>query len=665
MSLINMEPREKVLHSGATATGNGEILELNSEFGGLSVQISGITSATITFEGTVDGNWVEQRAVNKTTGAVATTATADGIYLFDVVGIRKFRARISAYVSGTIKVTANAVLVVPHIPELNVAGAIPAGTNVVGKVGIDQTANGVQLTDGTNTAAILANGKVPVDLGDTTLAANVAIQDGTDPAKKVTVQDGAILTQLSGSNFTELASDITDVKEQQIEIWETINILTQKQAPPEIFGIKWDKSSEPTLTRTDDAVGLTANAGVGYGSVTNDFDKLPIFGEIEQVEDSLGNVFMKVPKFYCRDTDGTSHKQMQVSKRRYSGFYLPYLFWDFTNKKELPYVLIGKHKASLGTGNKLESKPNRYPLINKNIVEFRTYANNNNADGLTGYQQNDLHWIDLLRKLAFIEFATLDIQTIMKGYTEGQYTATHLATVTETGVNRIIVANAHADLYRVGQAISVGTSQGGTQIFYGRTITSIDVYDANNKAITFDGEPVTITTGNMLYNTGYKTGFSSQLLASSGSIVANDGKYPCVYRGIESPFGDVWEFIDGLNINDRQAWICKNAAQYASNLFASPYEQLGYVNYNAHGYTKEMGFDPNFPFAQLPTAITGGTTPTQYYGDYYYQDAGQRVARFGGRWDYVALAGLSCWALGSSSSDASVAFGGRLMKKAL
>ncbi len=200
-----MEPREKVLHSGATATGNGEILELNSEFGGLSVQISGITSATITFEGTVDGNWVEQRAVNKTTGAVATTATADGIYLFDVVGIRKFRARISAYVSGTIKVTANAVLVVPHIPELNVAGAIPAGTNVVGKVGIDQTANGVQLTDGTNTAAILANGKVPVDLGDTTLAANVAIQDGTDPAKKVTVQNGAILTQLSGS-ITSIAS---------------------------------------------------------------------------------------------------------------------------------------------------------------------------------------------------------------------------------------------------------------------------------------------------------------------------------------------------------------------------------------------------------------------------------------------------------------------------
>jgi hypothetical protein len=482
-----------------------------------------------------------------------------------------------------------------------------------------------------------------------------AIVDGSTPA----------VTQLSGSNIIELMSDMNAIKERQEEVWRTINILTQKQAPPEIFGVKWDKGSAPTLTRTDDAANLTANAGVGFSSVTNDFDSKPIFGEIEQVEDSLGNVFMKIPKFYCRDTDGASHKQMQISKRRYPGFYLPYLFWDFANNKELDYVLIGKHQASLGAGNKLESKPNKYPLVDTNIVDFRTYAKNNNVDGLTGYQQNDIHWVNLLQKLMIIEFATLDIQSVMKGYTEGQYTSTHLATATETGVNRIIVANAHADLYRVGQAISVGTSQGGNQVFYGQTITAIEEYDADNKAIYFDGDPVDITTGNMLYNSGWKTGFSNQLLASSGSIVANDGKYPCVYRGIESPFGDVWEFVDGLNIDDRQAWICKNAANYASNVLANPYEQLGYVNHDTNGYIQSIGFDPNFPFAQLPTAITGSTTPTQYYGDYYYQGIGKKIARFGGNWHNSAIAGLFYWTLYNSSSDASVSSGGRLMKKAV
>lgn len=482
-----------------------------------------------------------------------------------------------------------------------------------------------------------------------------AIIAGTTPAT----------VQLSGSNIIELMSDMNAIKERQEEVWRTINILTQKQAPPEIFGVKWDKGSVPTLTRTDDAANLTANAGVGFSSVTNDFDSKPIYGEIEQVEDALGNTFMKVPKCYCRDTDGVDHKQMQISKRRYPGFYLPYLFWDFANNKELDYVLIGKHQASLGAGNKLESKPNKYPLVGTNIVDFRTYAKNNNVDGLTGYQQNDIHWVNLLQKLMIIEFATLDIQSVMKGYTEGQYTSTHLATATETGVNRIIVANAHADLYRVGQAISVGTSQGGNQVFYGRTITAIEEYDADNKAIYFDGDPVDITTGNMLYNSGWRTGFSNQLLASSGSIVANDGKYPCVYRGIESPFGDVWEFVDGLNIDDRQAWICKNAANYASNLFASPYEQLGYVNHDTNGYIQSIGFDPNFPFAQLPTVTTGSTTPTQYYGDYYYQDVGKRVARFGGSWSSSAAAGLFFWSLSYSSSSTYVFSGGRLLKKPL
>ena len=555
--------------------------------------------------------------------------------------------------------------------KVGVVDSLPAGTNNIGKVDVNSSV----LPSGASTESTLAlikakTDNIPSDPSkesgkltaletlittlnekiDTLDAVIDSIKD-TDGIKKIT---DTVDVQLSGSNVEDVVKNVS------------IITTKHKQASEyDIYGVKWDKSSSPILTRTDDAVGLVANAGVGYQSVTNDFDKLPIFGEIEQVEDSLGNVFMKVPKFYCRDTDGTSHKQMQVSKRRYSGFYLPYLFWDFTNNTELDYALVGKHLGSLGTGNKLESKPNKYPLINKNIVDFRTYAKNNNVDGLSGYQQNDIHWVNLLRKLVFIEFATLDIQAIMKGYTEGQYDATHLATVTEENTNRIIIANAHADLYRVGQAISIGTSQGGNQIFYGRTITSIDVCDANNKAITFDGEPVTITTGNMLYNTGYKTGFSSQLLASSGSIVANDGKYPCVYRGIESPFGDVWEFVDGLNINDRQAWVCKNAANYASNLFASPYEQLGYVNHNANGYIQSMGFDPNFPFAQLPTAITGSMTPTQYYGDYYYQAAGQKIALFGGRWTYGSYAGLSYWDLYSSSSSADLVIGGRLLKKPL
>jgi len=485
----------------------------------------------------------------------------------------------------------------------------------------------------------------------------MAGSDGTNARAIKTTSDGTLLTQLTGSTVTD------EIITNQNEIYSSISILIKHNEPRDIYGASWDKGSIPTLTRTDAADGKIANAGIGLASATNDFDNLPIWGEFEEVVDDYGNYFIRIPKFYIRKLDGPNFKSWQVSKYRHPGFYLPWVFWDFANKRELPYYDHGKYKASLSADNKLESKPDRYPLVNKNIVDFRTYARNNNAGGLLGYQQLDIHAVDVLRTLMFIEFATLNIQTIMQGYTTGQYNAAHTATVAEDNTNRIIVANATADSYRVGQAISVGTTLGGNQIFYGRTITSIDVYDANNKAISFDGTPVNIAVGNILYNTGWKNGFSRNIAASSGSLTANDGKYPCVYRGIESPFGDTWQFVDGVNINEFQAWVTENANDYVSNVFANPYKILGYINCNASGYVSAMGFDPNYPFAEFPTAVAGSSST--YYSDYYYQNAGQRIALVGSGWIGGSSAGPSFWTLYHASSGAVVDFGGRLLKKAL
>ncbi|TCP32190.1 hypothetical protein EV207_101168 [Scopulibacillus darangshiensis] len=431
-----------------------------------------------------------------------------------------------------------------------------------------------------------------------------------------------------------------------------------------IYGAYWNKGSDPTMTRTDAAVDMVANAGVDGQLVKNDFDNAPIWGEIEEVEDEYGNVFIKIPKVYIRKHIGKDFLLEKLSKTKHPGFYLPWCFWDFENNKELDYILVGKHEASLSDDNKLESKPNKYPLINKNIVEFRDYAKANNAIGLKGYQQHDVHVQDLLAVLFHIEFATLNSQSIMQGFTAGRYTDSELATVAETNVNRIIVANATADQYRIGQVISVGTSQGGNQVFYGRTITAIENYDTNNKAILFDGDPVNIAVGNYLYNTGWITGFSKNILAASGSIGSNtDGKYPCSYRGVENIWGNVYKWVDGINIDARQAWVAKNAEDYTSNVFTSPHEKLGYVNASENGYPMDMGFYSKLPFANLPNKV-GGSSST-YYSDYYYQNTGQCVALVGGSWYNGSYAGLSLWALSSSSGYRYVNFGGRLLKKAL
>jgi len=267
-----------------------------------------------------------------------------------------------------------------------------------------------------------------------------------------------------------------------------------------------------------------------------------------------------------------------------------------------------------------------------------------------------------------VEFATLNSQSIMAGYTSGQYSATHVAVKTENAVNRIVITNAFAALYEVGQAIGIGTSLGGNQIAFNRTITAKNALSGDDAAYTeilFDGAAVNIAANNIVYNTGYKSGATDNLTASSGSRVGNaSGKHSMSYRGIENIFGNVWQFADGANINERQAWVCKNPSDYASNVFASPYEQLSYANGATDGYVSAMGFDVLHPYAALPISVVGGAS-NKYYADYYYQTTGMRIALFGGRWLYTALAGLSCWVLSDDASVASVAIGGRLVKKPL
>lgn len=467
--------------------------------------------------------------------------------------------------------------------------------------------------------------------------------------------DSPINTQLTGPNTDKIISSQKEI----------INVL---QSDKLIFGVYWDKSSNPTMTRTDAAVGLEANVGVDGELVRNDFDNLPIWGEMQDVEDVYGNYFVRIPKFYIQKNIGKNHKMIRVSKTRYPGFYLPYVFWDFENGKELDYYDHGKYNASLGDGSKLESKPGKHPLINSSIVNFRNYAQNNNDNnvGLSGYQQLDIHAIDVIQALFTIEFATLNSQSIMQGFTTGRYTASDTTTVAEADTNRVIVSNSTANHYEIGQSIGIGSTSHGSSNISGssRIIIDISSYNSGNTAIYFDGEPVDIDVGYIIANRGWISGFSIDVAASSGGITnLSNGKYPCVYRGIENPWGSIYQWVDGININNHKSWIAKNAESYASNVFASPYEELNYINAESNGYATEMGFDYRYPFAQLTTTTSGGGAST-YYADNYYQDAGQRVARFGGSWSAGSTAGLWCWALLPSAGSTYVASGGRLLKKA-
>ena len=96
--------QSKLLQNAATATGNGAEWNV-AGLEKISLQITGITTATVSFEGSNDGG-TTYAAIPffNSAGSNASSATANGMFVTYLTGYSLLRARISAYTSGTIYV---------------------------------------------------------------------------------------------------------------------------------------------------------------------------------------------------------------------------------------------------------------------------------------------------------------------------------------------------------------------------------------------------------------------------------------------------------------------------------------------------------------------------------------------------------------------------------
>lgn len=134
-----------------------------------------------------------------------------------------------------------------------------------------------------------------------------------------------------------------------------------------------------------------------------------------------------------------------------------------------------------------------------------------------------------------------------------------------------------------------------------------------------------------------------------------------IYRGIEDIFGNVWQFIDGINIRNSQTYICYDANKYAVDTFSGSYKALGYTNAPAEGYASKLGYDSANPMVAITTEATGSTTTNMC--DYFYRSAdGDRIALVGGCYVDHLMCGLWYWSCYLASSFAWTGGGARLLK---
>lgn len=161
--------------------------------------------------------------------------------------------------------------------------------------------------------------------------------------------------------------------------------------------------------------------------------------------------------------------------------------------------------------------------------------------------------------------------------------------------------------------------------------------DSNSAAINSGG------TDSMTYHTGRASG--------------TDGKTAVQYRHIENPWGNVFEWIDGVNFSAGTVYVCTTPANYADDT-STNYTSAG-TKAQSDGWIKSLGMSSNMPWAFFPTAVGG--SETTYIPDYAYYDSGWRVLVVGGRWNSGSNAGLFYFYASNASSDSSTYIGARLL----
>jgi hypothetical protein len=140
----------------------------------------------------------------------------------------------------------------------------------------------------------------------------------------------------------------------------------------------------------------------------------------------------------------------------------------------------------------------------------------------------------------------------------------------------------------------------------------------------------------------------------TNSVAGNTNDAYMTYRGIENFYGNVWNWVDGININNNVPYVSNNDSDFADDTTTN-YTNLSITLANVHGYQVTLEqTDRGF----LPASV-GGSSST-YICDYYYQSAGWRVVLLGGHAHNDASAGAFCVIAYYAASDGGVVIGGRL-----
>ena len=165
--------------------------------------------------------------------------------------------------------------------------------------------------------------------------------------------------------------------------------------------------------------------------------------------------------------------------------------------------------------------------------------------------------------------------------------------------------------------------------------------------------------------TGHADSSTQQI---NGQTLTNttNGKRSISYRGMEDPWGNMWDSVYGLNFYYESGkpflgYVCKDF-NFAESKQTDNYESIGFTLPSENGYISAMGYSTKFDWLFLPSEVKGDSALP--IGDYYYQNNtwnGYRIALLGGSWYDGVYAGGFYWIVDDGVGDRYRHIGGRLV----
>lgn len=176
------------------------------------------------------------------------------------------------------------------------------------------------------------------------------------------------------------------------------------------------------------------------------------------------------------------------------------------------------------------------------------------------------------------------------------------------------------------------------------------------------GQGVSTFTDDGATNMAVVTGATAGIGNGSGIPDGGEsGKCSVTYRGEENLWGNIWTWLDCVNILAKgvnEVWVTKIGTAPVDNT-TEGYECLDAHATHSNGYVSSFGIDPQHPEILIPTEASGSDT----FADYVYQNYtydGFLIAKLGGEWSSGSRCGF-CLYLNNASSTRRRDIGGRLL----